>query len=142
MKVLIFKSYQKNEKVSYNYGDDIEDIWHNFNIVEETREMTLEDFEVLKRAISYFNSKKCSLYKIDAVVVLDDDEFNNLITDYNKYEELESSHKIKQEIAQRAKLEADREKLEASKVKRTVKKLAKELNISEDEVLVILAKKN
>ena len=39
MKVVIYKSYAKSSTVYYNYGDDYEEVWHNFNAIENVLEV-------------------------------------------------------------------------------------------------------
>lgn len=141
MKVVIFKNYSKSYTVSYNYGDDYDDVWHNFNAVESVKEMTEADFEVLKRAINHFNAKANRNYNLGYLVVMEDEEVNCVINDYKVYEKKEAE---KAEKLRREKMEkelASKAKSEAKKNERLVKKFAKELNLSEEEVRVMLAKK-
>lgn len=141
MKVVIFKNYSKSTSVICNYGDDYEDVWHNFNAIESVKEITEEDFEVLKRAINYFNSKGNRNYTIGYFVVIKDEEVECLLNDYKLFEKKESE---KAEKLRRAKMEKElavKAKSEEKKHERLVKKFAKELNLSEDEVRIMLANK-
>ena len=140
MKVVIFKSYVKKSTVYYNYGDDCDEVWHNFNALEGVKEVTNEEFVELKKAINYFNAKGNRDYTLGVFVVMEDEELDSLMTDFKAYE--------KREIAKAEKLARERKekeleskaKSEAKKFERTVKKLAKELNLSEDEVRARLTK--
>lgn len=141
MKVVIFKNYSKSYTVAYNYGDDYEDVWHNFNAIEGVKEVTEDEFEILKRAINYFNTKGNKNYTIGYFVVIEDEEVESLLKDYKVYEKKESE---KAEKLRREKLEKElavKAKSEEKKHERLVKKFAKELNLSEDEVRIMLANK-
>jgi hypothetical protein len=139
MKVVIYKSYGKKETVYFNYGDDSTDVWHNFNAVENVREVTLEELVTLRNAINHFNSKANRKYSLGFIEIVEDEEVNSLLADFGEYE--------KKEIAEAEKLARDKKekelalkaKSESKKHERTVKKFAKELNISEDEVRIMLA---
>lgn len=140
MKVVIYKSYSKSSTVYYNYGDDYEEVWHNFNAIENVREMTEEEFEVLKRAVNHFNSKTGLKYTLGLFVIVEDEEVNSLLSDYKEYEKKE---RVKAEKINREKMEKElavKAKSEAKKHERVVKKFAKELSLSEDEVRIMLAK--
>lgn len=140
MQVVVLKSYEKRSETIYNYGDDYEVTYHNFNALEKVMELSDEEYHELLRAIAYFNSKKKVEYRLSAVVVMDDDEVNNLLSDFRTYEKNERAKAEKLEAARLAKAEADRIKREAAKVERNLKKLAKELNLSVEEVRAKLAK--
>lgn len=139
MKVVIYKSYVRKETVYFNYGDDSKDVWHNFNAVENVREVTLEELVTLRNAINHFNSKANRKYSLGFIEIVEDEEVNSLLADFGEYE--------KKEIAEAEKLARDKKekelalkaKSEAKKHERTVKKFAKELNLSEDEVRIMLA---
>lgn len=140
MKVVIYKSYAKSSTVYYNYGDDYEEVWHNFNAIENVLEVSDEEFEVLKRAVNHFNSKGNRKYTLGFIEIMEDEEVNSLISNFKEYEkkEIEKAEKLNRERV--AKELADKAKADAKKHERTVKKFAKELNLSEDEVRIILAK--
>lgn len=140
MKVVIFKSYSKKEMVHYNYGDDYAETWHNFNAIEEVKEVTLEEFEILKRAVTYFNSKGNRKYTLEIVEIMDDEEVNSLLSDFKEYEkkEIAKEDKLNRERLEKEKLA--KEKFEAKKNERAVKKFAKELSLSEEEVRIMLSK--
>lgn len=140
MKVVIYKSYSKNSTVYSNYGDDYEEVWHNFNAMEDVKEMSQEEFEVLSKAVAYFNSKRNQQYTLGLFVVVEDEELSSLISDYKAYEKKEIARAEKIERERKAKELADKAKSEARKHERVVKKFAKELNLSEDEVRIMLAK--
>lgn len=140
MKVVIFKSYSKKEMVYYNYGDDCEEVWHNFNAIEDVKEVTLEEFEILKRAANYFNSKGNRKYTLEIVQIMDDEEVKSLLSDFKEYEkkEIAKEEKLNRERLEKEKLA--KEKSEAKKNERAVKKFAKELSLSEEEVRIMLSK--
>lgn len=141
MKVVIYKSYEKKSTVYYNYGDDYDEVWHNLNTIEEVKEITTEDFEVLTRAINHFNSKANRAYTIGMLEIIEDDEVDSLLSNFKEYEkkELEKAKKMNLEKLEKAKLA--KENAEAKKIERLVKKFAKELNLSEEEVRIMLEKK-
>lgn len=140
MKVVIYKSYSKSSTVYYNYGDDYEEVWHNFNAIENVKEVTEEEFEVLKRAVNHFNSKGGRKYTLGLLVVMEDEEVNSLLSDFKEYEKKEIAKAEKLNRERMEKELAAKAKSEAKKHERVVKKFAKELNLSEDEVRIMLAK--
>jgi protein subunit release factor A len=140
MKVVIFKSYLKKSTVYFNYGDDCDETWHNFNAVENVREVTNEEFVELKNAINYFNSKGNREYTLGLLVVIEDEELDSLLTDFKAYEKKEIAKAEKLARERKEKELAAKAKAEAKKFERTVKKLAKELSLSEDEVRARLMK--
>jgi hypothetical protein len=140
MKVVIFKSYVKKSTVYFNYGDDYDEVWHNFNAIESVKEVTNEEFLVLKNAINYFNTKGNKEYTLGVLVVMEDEELDSLLSDYKAYEKKEIAKAEKLAREKKEKELADKAKSEARKFDRTVKKLAKELNLSEDEVRARLKK--
>lgn len=141
MKVVIFKCYKKKVEVYSNYGDDYDEVWHNLNAIEEVREMSYEEFEVLKRAVEHFNSKSKRNYDVNLAVLVEDDELNSLLTDFKEYEkkEIEKAEKLRRD--NEAKVLLAKANAEARKHERAVKKIAKELSLSEDEVREMLAKR-
>lgn len=140
MKVVIYKSYSKSATLYSNYGDDYEEVWHNFNTMKDIKEMSQDEFSVLTKAVEYFNSKRNHDYTLGLFVVAEDEELTSLISDYKEYEKKEMVKAEKLDRERKAKELANKVKLEARKHERAVKKFAKELNLSEDEVRVILAK--
>lgn len=134
MQVVVLKSYEKRFDVSYNYGDDYEAVYHNFNALEKVMELSNDEYNELLRAISYFNSKKNSPYVLKAVVVMEDNEVNDLLSDFRVYEKKEVDKAAKAEEARKLKMEEDRLKREKAKADRALKKLAKELNLSVEDV--------
>lgn len=84
MKVVIYKSYEKKSTVYYNYGDDYDEVWHNLNTIEEVKEITTEDFEVLTRAINHFNSKANRAYTIGMLEIIEDDEVDSLLSNFKE----------------------------------------------------------
>jgi protein subunit release factor A len=140
MKVVIFKSYVKKSTVYFNYGDDYDEVWHNLNSVESVREVSNDEFVVLKNAINYFNSKGNREYTLGLLVVMEDEELDSLLSDYKAYEKKEIAKAEKLAHERKKKELADKANSEAKKFERTVKKLAKELNLSEDEVRARLKK--
>ena len=141
MKVVILKSYLKNSTVSYNYGDDYTEVWHKFNALEEVKEVTPEDYEVLKRAVNHFNSKRSRDYTLELMEIMEDEEVDSLLSNFKEYEKKEIAKAEKLERERKEKALALKAKSEAKKHDRVVKKFAKELNLSEDEVRVMLANK-
>ena len=141
MKVVIYKSYSRNSTLYSNYGDDYEEVWHDFNAMKDIKEMSEEEFKVVTKAVEYFNSKRNRNYTLGLFVVMEDEDLSSLITDYKEYEKKEVAKAEKLERERKAKELANKAKTEARKHERAVKKLAKELNLSEDEVRVILAKR-
>jgi hypothetical protein len=137
MQVVVLKSYEKRSETTYNYGDDYEVTWHNFKAFESVMELSNEEYSELLRAIALFNSKKKRDYTLQAVVVMEDNEVDLLLSDFRSYEKAELD---KAEIARKAKVEEDRLKREQAKAERALKKLAKELNLSVEEVRAKLAK--
>lgn len=140
MKVVIFKSYVKKSTVYFNYGDDCDEVWHNFNAIENVRDVTDEEFVVLKNAINYFNSKGNKDYTLGVLTVVEDEELDSLLTDFKAYEKKEIAKAEKLARDRKEKELADKAKSDARKFERTVKKLAKELSLSEDEVRARLNK--
>jgi len=140
MKVVIYKSYLKKSTVYFNYGDDCDETWHNFNALEKVKEVTNEEFTVLKNAINYFNSKGNKDYTLGLIVVMEDEELDSLLTDFKSYEKKEIAKAEKLARERKEKELAAKANSEAKKFERTVKKLAKELNLSEDEVRARLMK--
>ncbi len=140
MQVVVLKSYEKRSETTYNYGDDYEVTWHNFKAFESVMELSNEEYSELLRAIALFNSKKKRDYTLQAVVVMEDNEVDLLLSDFRSYEKAELDKASKAEIARKAQVEADRLKREQAKAERALKKLAKELNLSVEEVRAKLAK--
>lgn len=142
MKVVIFKCYKKKSEVYYNYGDDYDEVWHNLNAIEEVKEVSNEEFEILRKAVDYFNSNSSKKnYELKIALLVEDDEYNSLLSDFKEYEkkEREKAEKIRRDNEVKALLA--KAQAEARKHERVVKKVAKELNLSEDEVREMLAKK-
>lgn len=113
MRVIVFKSYSKRDEVFYNYGDDCEVIWHHFKSVEEVMELTEDEYNELLEAIDYFNKKVKRNYNLQAVIVTDESEIRNLISDFHNYKKEEEELALKRQEANRIKLEADRVKRKA-----------------------------
>lgn len=142
MKVVIYKSYSKESTLFSNYGDDYTDVWCNFNVMKEVREMNEVDFDVLNKAVKHFNlTNKSQEYSLGLFVVADDYEIDSIISSYKIHEEKEILKAAKLEKEKKALELAKKAKAEARSYERSVKKFAKELNISEDEVRVMLANK-
>ena len=139
MKVIVLKSYEKREEQYDIYGDAYE-IWHGFNVYEKLYELNADELSELKRAIAYFNLKKSSEYRLVCVVVSEETELDKLLKDFKEYEKEEREKAQKLEVARLAKLEKERIKREESKANRALKKLAKEMGLTEDEVRKKLAK--
>lgn len=142
MKVVIFKCYKKKVDVYFNYGDDYAEVWHNLNAIEEVKEVSVEEFETLRKAVDYFNSNSSKKnYELKLAMLVEDDELNSLVADFKEYEkkEREKAEKIRRD--NEAKVLLAKAQAEARKHERSVKKIAKELNMSEDEVREMLAKR-
>lgn len=107
MKVVILKSYKNHDL--YN----IDNVW-DFNSNLETKEINEEEFEELKRAIDYYNTNDEYIYQLNVSVIVND-EFNELMRDYHKYEEVESSRKEMERVAYEESLKEDREKRKKKK---------------------------
>lgn len=140
MKVVVLKSYEKRSDVFYNYGDDHEVVYHNFNALEKVMDLSNDEYNELLHAISYFNSKKKTPYVLKAVVVMEDNEVNDLLSDFRSYEKEEALKAAKAEEARKLKEEQDRLKRDQAKAERALKKLAKDLGLSLDEVRAKFAK--
>ncbi len=105
-------------------------------------EISDEEFELLTRAINHFNSKGNRKYTLGFIEIMEDEEINSLISNFKEYEkkEIEKTEKLNRERMEKEL--AAKAKSDAKKHERTVKKFAKELNLSEDdEVRLMLAKK-
>ena len=134
MQVVVFKSYEKRSEIAYNYGDDYEVVWHNFNSLEKVMELSDSEYEELLRAIAFFNSKKKQNYVLKSMIIMEDNEVHQLLSDFRSYEQVEAAKAAKAAEALKTKQDADRIKRETAKVERSLKKLAKDLNLSIDEV--------
>lgn len=98
MKVAIFKSYEKTGNiVPIHYDNDNDDeIFHFFNVVQEIREMTIDEFKVLNKAISHFNEKTFYEnsqidYILGASIIVDSKELDTLIDGYRKHENIKTA---------------------------------------------------
>lgn len=142
MKVVIFKCYKKKSEVYYNYGDDYDEVWHNLNAIEEVKDVSGEELEVLRKAVEYFNSNSSKKnYELKLAMLVEDDELDSLLADFKEYEKKEREKAEKTRRDNEAKALLAKAQAEARKHERSVKKIAKELNLSEDEVREMLAKR-
>lgn len=141
MKVVIYKSYSKSTTVYSNYGDDSDEVWHNFKAIENVKEVTADEFEVLKKAVNHFNAKGGRNYTLGLLEILEDEEVDCLLSNFKEYEtkEIVKAEKLHRERLENAKLA--KEKAEANKNEKALKKFSKELNLSVEEVRVMLANK-
>lgn len=135
MKVLVIKCYLSKYDVLSNYGDDYVEIWHNLNVIEDVKDVTAEELDVLNRAVAFFNSrKKNPSYSLKVVSVPEEEEVNCLVSDLLAFEKSERE-RIEKENAENAAKAINAKKIsEAKKKANALKKLAKELNLSESEI--------
>lgn len=141
MKVIVFRNYCVKNEVVYSHGDDYSEVWHNFNAIEKTYEIDSNELYELKQAISHFNSYSKTSYKMGIFVVSEDDEVKELISDYKSYL-VKAKAKRDREEALHLKNKAEAlAKREASKAERELKKMAKTLGISIEELKVKLETK-
>lgn len=142
MKVVLYKSYSKNNDVlDHSTGE----VFHNFNDFENVVDISEEDYNVLIRAVDHFNStsnKKYVLGIIDVTEKEDNEELNSLLNDFKNYEKVEAEKYEKMKKEAEDKKLAAKAKSDAKKHERNLKKLAKELNLSVEDVQAMLANKN
>lgn len=141
-KVVIVKHYAVKQDVVYNYGDDYAEIWHNFKAVEDTKEVSDEDFDQLQRAVGLYNKlNQGKKFYLEVVEIMPEDTHSVLVSDLLVYEQKEAKAlaERRQEEERRAR-EAQASK-EAKKKARAVSKLAKELGLPQAEVEKLLNNK-
>lgn len=139
MKVMVIEK-KLVKKETYSDYESYETVNLSFNDVKQV--MDIEDESELcrlRRAVDIFNEKhKNKLISLEVVKVLDTSDIEELLKDYKEYERKETIRKaeaIKKANEQRAK------KLEEKAVKafeRKVKSMAKELNLSREEVISLI----
>lgn len=136
MKVLVIKCYFNKHDVFSNYGDDYVEVWHNLNAIEDVKEVTDEEFEVLQRAVTFFNNKKknTSSYSLKVVSVPEEEEVKCLVSDLLAFEQRERARIEKENAENALKAMNAKKNSEARKKANAVKKLAKELNLSESDI--------
>lgn len=143
MKAVVLKNYVRRSEVYYNYGDDTVDVWHNFKAIEDVQEISDADLAVLKRAVEYFNRNHPNIgYVLEVVVVAEEAEVKAVISDLLKYEKLASERAEKERAAKEEKSRLSKAELEERKKERTLKKLAKELGVSLEEVRELVKNKS
>lgn len=133
MKAVIFKKTMKRSDVFSNYGDDYSEFVHVTRIAEDMKEVTLEELARLEKAVYLFNSSRRD-YHYEVVTLVEDDEVKALVDDLLEYEVKETAKRERLEKESKAKALEAKIRAEANKKERSLKKLAKELDLSLEEV--------
>lgn len=138
MKAIVFREYREENYSSCHYCDSETDFTVAFANVETNIEVTEEELQVLREAISIFNSKKNRKYVLRVVVPCDDTEIHEVLKDYAAYKEKEDRRieaERKAYLAREA--EAEKKRAEAAK-KRKIKRYMKDMRITEAEAIELL----
>lgn len=141
MKILILKHYSHVTQYFYNYGDDMDEVFHSSKFMEEVMEVDAERLKEIRSAVTHFNQKQMvsggSKVSLAVVEVIDVSQVTSLVSDMMEDYKKAEAEKIEQEKARRARSA----KAAESKREKALKKLSKESGVSLEQIKALSHKK-
>lgn len=106
-----------------------------------TKDVDAEEFLVLEKAVTHYNTRNRFPHTLGIIEVLSDDNLEKLVADFKNYE-AEETAKQKEIQDEYIRKQALRKSIAAEKAEaKKIKKLAKELSMTEEQVKELLASK-